>query len=143
MVPAVSATSSHVLNLPFTADTQPPDPDVFYADQGLEVTTSVYEGLVQYAVNTKSHAIVPDLATGWKISPDGLTYTFYLRHDVHFHDGTPFTSAAVAASFGRRLAVDQAPAYMLADLSSVGTSNPYVAVVHRFSRLARASARRP
>ena len=53
-----------------------------------------------------------------------------MRHDVHFHDGTPFTSAAVAASFGRRLAVDQAPAYMLADLSSVGTSNPYVAVVH-------------
>ena len=34
VVPAVSATSSHVLNLPFTADTQPPDPDVFYADQG-------------------------------------------------------------------------------------------------------------
>jgi peptide/nickel transport system substrate-binding protein len=124
------ATSSHVLNLPFTADTQPPDPDVFYADQGLEITNSVYEGLVEYAANTTAHKIVPDLATSWKISPDGRTYTFYLRHGAHFHDGTLFTSAAVAASFQRRLAVNQAPAYMLADLVSVGTSNPYIAVVH-------------
>ncbi|HET9058480.1 MAG TPA: ABC transporter substrate-binding protein [Acidimicrobiales bacterium] len=125
-----ASARSHVLNLPFTADTQPPDPDVFYADQGLEITTSVYEGLVQYATNTPYHKIVADLATSWKISPDGKTYTFDLRHGVHFHDGTLMTSAAVKASFARRLAVNQAPAYMLADLASVSTPSPYVAVVH-------------
>lgn len=135
--------SSHTLNLAFTADTQPPDPDVFYAGQGLAITNSVYQGLVQYQqvpVNytgstnfqpaTSRPKIVPDLATSWTVSSDGLTYTFNLRHGVTFHDGTPFTSAAVAASFARRTAVNQGPAYMVSDVASVDTSNPYVAVIH-------------
>lgn len=139
----VGNPSSHTLNLAFTADTQPPDPDVFYAGQGLAITNSVYQGLVQYQqvpVNytgstnfhpaTSRPKIVPDLATSWTISSDGLTYTFNLRHGVTFHDGTPFTSAAVAASFARRTAVNQGPAYMVSDVASVDTSNPYVAIVH-------------
>ncbi|MDA8278713.1 MAG: ABC transporter substrate-binding protein [Actinomycetota bacterium] len=141
--PTIGSPTSKTLNLAFTADTQPPDPDVFYAGQGLAITTSVYEGLVQYqqvpvtytgnisfSPSKTRAAIVPDLATSWTVSPDGLTYTFNLRKGVTFHDGTPFTSAAVAASFARRTAVNQGPAYMVADVASVDTSNPYVAVVH-------------
>jgi oligopeptide transport system substrate-binding protein len=30
---------------------------------------------------------VPDIALRWDVSPDGRTYTFYLREDVFFHDG--------------------------------------------------------
>ena len=123
-------STSHVLNVAFTADTQPPDPDVFYAGQGLAITTSVYQGLLQYAPNTTAHQIIPDLATSYTVSSNGLTYTFDLRSGVVFHDGTPFTSAAVAASFKRRTAVNQAPAYMLSDVASVDSSNPSVAVVH-------------
>lgn len=121
---------SHTLDIAFTADTQPPDPAVFYAGQGLAITTSVYQGLLQYAPNTTKHRIVPDLATSWQVSSNGLTYTFHLRKGVRFHDGTAFTSAAVKASFARRLAVNQAPAYMLSDLASVDDANPHVAVVH-------------
>ena len=141
--PVVGNPSSHTLNLAFTADTQPPDPDVFYAGQGLAITTSVYEGLVQYqqdpvnytgnvnfqAASTKAK-IIPALATSWTMSPDGLTYTFQLRHGVTFHDGTPFTSASVAASFARRASVNQGPAYMVSEVASVDTSNPYVVVIH-------------
>lgn len=36
--------------------------------------------------------IIPDLATDWEISEDGLQYTFHLRRDVRWHDGTPFTA---------------------------------------------------
>ena len=43
--------------------------------------------------------IYPGLATKYEISPDGKTYTFQLRKDVKFHDGTPFNAAAVKANF--------------------------------------------
>jgi peptide/nickel transport system substrate-binding protein len=44
---------------------------------------------------------VPGLATEWEISEDGLTWTFKLRQDVKFHDGTPLNAEAVKASFDR------------------------------------------
>ncbi len=34
------------------------------------------------------------LAKSWEVSDDNLTWTFYLRDDVKFHDGTPFNAAA-------------------------------------------------
>lgn len=39
---------------------------------------------------------IPDLAEGWEVSPDGLTYTFHLRDGVVWHDGEPFTAGDVA-----------------------------------------------
>lgn len=126
----MSAPAGRTLATAFTADTQPPDPDVFYAGQGLLITTNVYDGLLQYAPDTAARRIIPDLAESYSVSPDGLTYTFHLRPGVTFHDGTPLTSQAVAASFARRLAVNSAPAYMLADLAGVSTPSPLTAVVH-------------
>ena len=43
-------------------------------------------------------AVVPTRANGG-ISADGLTVTYHLRRNVRWHDGAPFTSADVAASF--------------------------------------------
>ncbi|MEU1730144.1 ABC transporter substrate-binding protein [Streptosporangium sp. NPDC020145] len=40
----------------------------------------------------------PWLATSWQVSPDGKSYTFELRKDVTFSDGTPFDAAAVKAN---------------------------------------------
>jgi len=59
----------------------------------------VYDTLVYRDPNTKE--IVPGLATSWTISDDGLVYTFSLRQDVKFHDGTPFNAQAVAANLDR------------------------------------------
>jgi len=58
----------------------------------------MYDLLVQVdPVNWNN--IIPDLAKSWKIAEDGLTYTFYLREGVKFHDGVPLTSEDVVASF--------------------------------------------
>jgi peptide/nickel transport system substrate-binding protein len=45
--------------------------------------------------------IAGDLAESWKVSPDRLTYTFKLRPNVFFHDGSRLTSADVKASYDR------------------------------------------
>jgi peptide/nickel transport system substrate-binding protein len=127
---ATSFPTSHTLNLSFLQDPgQPPDPDVFYGGEGLLLTRDTYQGLVQYATNTTSGKIIPQLATSWQISPDKLTYTFQLRQGVLFHDGTPFTSAAVSASFARRTAVNGGPAYMVSDVASVATPSPSSVVI--------------
>lgn len=45
------------------------------------------------------HKVVPWLATAWRESDDGLTWTFTLKKGVKFTDGTPLTAAAVAYNF--------------------------------------------
>ena len=102
--PTTVQTAS-VLKIPFLADMGPPDPDIFYSSEGLDVIEAAYEGLLQYNLDN-TNTVVPLLATSWSISPDGLTYTFQLRTGVRFHDGTAFTSTAAKMSFERRIAVN-------------------------------------
>ncbi len=54
-----------------------------------------YDTLVRYDENNE---IIPWLAKDWEISEDGMTYTFHLRDDVKFSDGTPLTADAVKQS---------------------------------------------
>ncbi len=49
--------------------------------------------------DSKTGKIVPWLAKSWTISPDALTYTFSLRTDVTFSDGTKLDASAVKANF--------------------------------------------
>ncbi len=122
--------SDHVLHLSFLEDPgQPPDPDIYYAGQGLILTTNTYEGLLTYKSGTATPTLEPALATSWTASPDNKVFTFKLRQGVTFHDGTPFTSAAIKASFDRRLAVNQGPAYMVSDIASVTTQGDYAATI--------------
>ena len=104
------------------------DPDVFYGVEGDSLLLSVYNTLVTYAPGTTR--IIPDLATSWTISPDGKTYTFYLRRGVKFHDGTAFNAQAVKINFERRIELKQAVSYMVANITSMDTPTPYTFVVH-------------
>ncbi len=45
--------------------------------------------------------IIGDVATEWKITPDGLTYTFKIRQGIRFHDGSPLTAADVKATYDK------------------------------------------
>src|SRR5499426_4930513 len=45
--------------------------------------------------------VIGDVASEWKISADGLTYTFKIRSGIRFHDGSPLTAADVKASFDK------------------------------------------
>jgi peptide/nickel transport system substrate-binding protein len=125
-----AAPTGTTLQLSFLQDPgQPPDPDVFYGTQGLLLTTNVYEGLLTFQPATATATLAPALATSWTESPDHQSFTFQLRQGVTFHDGTPFTADAVKASFDRRAAVDQGPAYMVKDVASVENQSDHAVTV--------------
>ena len=63
-----------------------------------DLSTLVYSGLMR-ATPDGSH--IPDLAKAYEISQDGTVYTFFLRPDLSFHDGTPLTSADVLFTIQR------------------------------------------
>jgi peptide/nickel transport system substrate-binding protein len=56
----------------------------------------VYNGLLKM---NEEMSLIPDLAESWAISGDGLAYTFHLRPNVRFHDGTELTAADVAFTY--------------------------------------------
>ncbi len=127
---AHAAVASHTLVAPLYAEIgQPIDPDIYYGSEGEDIIDNAYDTLVRYAPNTSKPTIVADLASSWSVSSDGLSYTFQLRQGVKFHDGTTFDCSAIAPDFARRLAVNQGPAYMVADVASVTCPNPYQAVI--------------
>ncbi|MEU9078005.1 ABC transporter substrate-binding protein [Kitasatospora sp. NPDC004745] len=83
--------------LRFAAEVEPDclDPAVSPADVTGVVDRNVFDSLVRLDSAGTFH---PWLATSWEVSPDGLTYTFHLRTDVLFHDGTKLDAAAVKAT---------------------------------------------
>ncbi|WP_424638871.1 ABC transporter substrate-binding protein [Embleya sp. AB8] len=83
--------------LTFATDKEPDcyDPHVSPADITAVVLRNVFDSLVSQEPDGTYR---PWLATAWTLSPDGTTYTFELRTDVKFTDGTPFDADAVKAN---------------------------------------------
>ena len=69
----------------------------------------------------------PYLATSWEVSPDGLSYTFYLRANARFHDGTPITSEDVAFSVDTARANHPFGRSMFGPVDRVETPDPLTA----------------
>ncbi|MCR4311019.1 MAG: ABC transporter substrate-binding protein [Candidatus Taylorbacteria bacterium] len=65
------------------------NPVLALSDTDRDLTTLVYSGLLKA---TPEGTLIPDLAQSYTISPDGLTYTFTLKPNLTFHDGTPLTA---------------------------------------------------
>ncbi len=61
----------------------------------------MYDNLIRRNPLDSGQTIIPDLAHSWEISPDGKTYTFFLRKGVTFHDGADFTAEDVKATYQR------------------------------------------
>jgi oligopeptide transport system substrate-binding protein len=74
------------------------DPALSTDIYGVTIIQQLFDGLVQF---DKDLNVVPAIAKSWKISPDGLTYTFYLREGVKFHNGKEVTAKDFVYSFTR------------------------------------------
>ena len=81
---------------------QPRDLDPAFSTDIYSVTViqQIFDGLVQFDQNLN---VVPALATDWRVSADGLVYTFTLRRDARFHNGQPVTASDFVYSFTRIL----------------------------------------
>lgn len=65
------------------------NPILAQSDVDRDLASLIFSGLVSFTVEGEAK---PDLAESWEILEDGLSYLFYLRQDVRWHDGRPFTA---------------------------------------------------
>jgi ABC-type transport system substrate-binding protein len=82
------------------ADPDSLDPANAESNPSEAVNRMMYENLARFDEKLK---IVPGLATKWEQSKDGLTWTFFLRKGVKFHDGNPFNAEAVKVFIERMI----------------------------------------
>lgn len=66
------------------------DPAVVTGQPEGRIIEAIYEGLVQ--LGPKNREPLPGVAASWEVSDDGLTYTFHLRRDAKWNDGSPVTA---------------------------------------------------
>jgi peptide/nickel transport system substrate-binding protein len=93
------STASDTLVFAASADPVSLDPAVTSDGESFRAQLQIYETLVSQVPGTTK--LAPGLAVGWKVSPNGLSWTFALRKNVRFHDGTAFDAKAVCANFDR------------------------------------------
>lgn len=84
----------------------PNDPHLTATANGRVYGTPIVNWLMKRDVHDQNFPIINDLAKGWTLSPDGLTYTFKLQEGVKFHNVAPvngreFTSADAKYSLMR------------------------------------------
>jgi ABC-type transport system substrate-binding protein len=88
--------------LTFAVDAEPPNYDCHsnFSFVLIHPVIPHYSTLLKF--DTANYPqVAGDLAESWNVSPDRLTYTFKLRQNVLFHDGSRLTSADVKASYDR------------------------------------------
>ncbi len=112
-----------------SADPQGFDPHLTSAYSSFEVLENVFNTLVTVDENLN---IVPSLAESWDVSDDGLTWTFNLRQDVTFHDGSEFTADDVKYSYERILdpEVGSGASWRLAGVESIDVVDDYTVAIN-------------
>jgi peptide/nickel transport system substrate-binding protein len=88
------------------------DPAKGFEVIGSGVMAGVYDRLLDFPAG-KFDKPEPSLAESWKVSPDGLVWTFSLRKGVKFHSGNPMTAEDVVYSFQRAVLLKDQPAFIL------------------------------
>jgi len=81
------------------------DPHNASGSGDIYIDAHIFERLIYFKMNEKTNQAeaIPWLATKWEVSPDKMAWTFFLRKDVEFTDGTPFDAEAVKFNFDRLL----------------------------------------
>jgi len=87
--------------------------------------SNIYEPLLWYDASVSPGRFLPGLATSYKKSFDGLTWDFFLREGVTFHDGEPFDSKVVRFVIDRNKKMNGGASYIWSAVEQVLTKDPY------------------
>lgn len=104
--------ANHVLVIDKSFDMKTADPQREFEVSGGIVAKSLYSTLLTFK-GADSATPVPQVAQSFTASSDAKTYTFKLRTDIKFSDGTALTSADVAFSFNRLINIKGNPSFLL------------------------------
>ena len=88
-----------------------------YEPTGGIVDRALYDSLLQFKGADVAHP-QPAVAASYTASKDARTYTFTLRRNVRFSDGTPLTSADVVFSYNRLVNLKGNPSFLLAGITT-------------------------
>ncbi|MFG2078120.1 ABC transporter substrate-binding protein [Nonomuraea maritima] len=97
------------------------DPGRSYSNE-IVAFQNVYETLTYW--NPVTRRTAPRLATSWRSSADGRTWTFTLRPGVTFHTGRPLDAAAVKASVERTMRTGTGASYIWNAVASIRADDP-------------------
>jgi peptide/nickel transport system substrate-binding protein len=125
---AAPARALPTINIGIVSDISTLDPAISSSFYDRQLLNNLTDKL--FDLDTKGN-IVPMLATGYKVSKDGLTYTIALRKGVKFQDGTPFNADAVKFNLDRYRQPTSAPrAAELKPVDSVTAAGTYSVKIH-------------
>ncbi|GAB2900721.1 ABC transporter substrate-binding protein [Streptomyces mayteni] len=100
------------------------DPAQIYVSHESNIARLIHRGLTYVRLdNEGNYTVVGDLATdSGTVSDDGRTWTYTLKEDIFFNDGTPITSADLRHTFERQFApfITQGPSYVQQWLAGTG-----------------------
>ena len=103
------------------------DPAENAANESIWLDQNIYARLVQ--TDPTGTKIVPDLASTWDTSADGLTWTFKLNPDAKFADGSPVTAADAVWSIKRSRALEGGWGFLIIPVTSITASDPQTVVI--------------
>ncbi len=123
---AGGSTSANTLSIGWTRETQTLDPAGHVQNPDIWVNVNIYDQLIR--VGADGTSLNPDLATSWSLSKDSLTYTFHIRPNVVFQDGSKLTAEDIRFAFARAMAPAQSWSWTLTAIKSVAAPNPSTVV---------------
>ncbi len=104
------------------------DPARSYSPTPMMSLQVTYDTLVTFPADS-ADKFEPRIAKSWDVSDDKLTYTFHLRDDVKFSDGTPLTADDVVFSFKRFQNIKGNPSFLAATIADVTATDPTTVVL--------------
>ncbi|MEI6052203.1 MAG: ABC transporter substrate-binding protein, partial [Opitutaceae bacterium] len=112
-----------ILHLGNGAEPQDLDPQLISASTDQNLAVALFEGLT--TLDEKTSQPIPGVAERWEVSPDGLTWTFYLRSAARWSDGSPLTADDFVQSWRRIIApvLGAENAYLLYPIKSAAALN--------------------